>query len=310
MLYLGIDLGGTGIKAGITDETGRILCQDSCRTAPERGWEAVADDMALLAGKLQRQCGEVPAAAGVGIPGAVNPRTGAVLRCVNLNWNDVPLSDRLRKTLNMPVFVGNDANVAAAAEAAAGASRGIRDSVLLTLGTGVGSGIILDGRMREGVHGAAAEIGHTVLVAGGVPCSCGKRGCVDRYCSATGLIRMAEEELEHCPDSVLAGKKPDARMVLEAALDGDPAAEAAFDRYTDYLALTLNNIIHTLDPEVIILGGGVSGAGEALLRPVEQKLDKLLLFPELGRPEIRIAALGNDAGIIGAAMLARQGVQS
>ena len=99
-------------------------------------------------------------------------------------------------------------------------------------------------------------------------------------------------------------------MVLEAALDGDPAAEAAFDRYTDYLALTLNNIIHTLDPEVIILGGGVSGAGEALLRPVEQKLDKLLLFPELGRPEIRIAALGNDAGIIGAAMLARQGVQS
>ncbi len=314
MLYIGIDLGGTGIKAGVVNDKGEILSKASCPTLPERGYEAVIRDMANLAIQVARDSGHEIGdmeAIGVGLPGIMDPRTGRIPFCTNLGWHDVPLVEEMAKYVDVPVFVDNDATVAGLAESVAGVSAGCENSVFVTLGTGVGGGVVLGGKVFSGSHGVATEIGHMITVVDGEPCTCGNRGCFERYASATALIREGRRMCEAKPDAALAKavggdlSAINAKHVIDLAKAGDPDCAAIFGRYVEHLAIGLVNIINLYDPEVIVLGGGVSHAGQFLLDAVRAKLPSLVFYKGMPYARVELAKLTNDAGIIGAAMLGR-----
>ncbi|MBQ8082102.1 MAG: ROK family glucokinase [Clostridia bacterium] len=318
MYYIGIDLGGTNIKAGVVDETGRILTEAYTKTLARRPYEDIVRDMGACV-NMAISSAKVPvegvASIGIGIPGLADAQSGRVVFCTNLGWHDIPLREEMQKYLDRPVVIDNDATVAGYAESIAGVSQGCDCSVFLTLGTGTGGGIVIGGRPWTGMHGIGSEIGHMTLAADGVPCTCGNEGCVERYTSATAIIRMARELCLTYPDSMMmqrAGGDIDrinAKTVIDAAKAGDPAATEAFDRYCRYLAMTINNIIALLDPDMIVLGGGVSHAGEFLLRKVREKLPRFLLYKNMPYARLELARLGNDAGIIGAAMIGKLAVE-
>ena len=248
---------------------------------------------------------------GVGIPGEQSPETGLVALCNNLGWHDVPLMGTLKKLLGKPVYVDNDANVAALAESWAGVSKDVKSSVLVTLGTGVGGGIVFNRSVYPGAHGVGGEIGHMVVVVDGEPCNCGQRGCWEKYSSATGLIRMGRELMEKKPDCTLArqmggdGGNLNAKAVLDLAKAGDADCLEIFHTYVKYLCVGLSNLINVLDPDMFVLGGGVAYAGDFLLDAVRDELRKHVYCPALPYAKVALARLGNDAGIIGAAMLGR-----
>ena len=314
MIYIGIDLGGTTIKAGAVDEKGTILFKDSLPTGVERGYGPVIRDMAALAVRVAEQSGHTMAdvsAIGIGIPGIMDPRTGRVPFCTNLYWHDVPILEEMRKYVDVPVYVDNDATVAGLAESVAGVSASVKNSVFITLGTGVGGGVVMDGKVFSGVHGVATEIGHMVTVAGGEPCSCGNRGCWERYASATALIREGRKLAEANPGCALARAvegdlgQITAKHIIDLAKAGDPDCEKLMDWYVYHLCVGLRNLINLYDPEIIALGGGVSHAGEYLLNAVNAKLPKMIFYKDMPYARIELARMGNDAGIIGAAMLGR-----
>ena len=207
------------------------------------------------------------------------------------------------------VLVDNDANVAALAESVAGVSAGTSSSVFITIGTGIGSGIIINGRIWKGCHGIGGELGHVIFDLDGVPCSCGNHGCLERYCSATAIIRMAREAAKLHPDSMLmklAGNNPSevtAKTVFDAARQEDPVAVEVYHRFIGYLAQAVASVVNLIDPEVIVLGGGVSKAGSFLLKPLVREFPRYVLFDDQPLPEIKLAVLGSEAGIIGASML-------
>ena len=314
MVYVGIDVGGTGLKAGVVDESGNILSKASCPTQVERGAEPVVNDMAHLALKAIAEANltvDDVKAIGVGIPGIEDPRTGRVPFCTNLYWHDVPLVEWMRRVVDKPIYIGNDATVAGLAESVSGVSAGVKNSVFITLGTGVGGGIVIDGKVYSGSNGVGSEIGHMITVAGGEPCSCGNKGCWERYASATAIIRMGVKSAKNNPDGALAkavgGKIEDitAKHVIDLAKSGDPDCAAVFDEYVYHLCVGLVSIINFIDPEVIALGGGVSAAGAFLLDAVREKLPSMIFYKAMPYARIELATLGNDAGIIGAAMLGR-----
>ena len=317
MLYIGIDVGGTTIKAGIVDETGKILYKSSCPTDINRGHEAMIHDMAQLSLHVLDESGHTldeVYSVGIGIPGMQDPRTGRVPFCTNLKWHDVPLVELMQREIPKPVYVSNDATVAGLAESVAGVSAGTKNSVFITLGTGVGGGVVLDGKVFLGPHGIATEVGHMITVAGGEQCTCGNRGCWERYASATALIREGRQLAGRNPQSALSkavdGKLDaiTARTVIDLAKAGDPDCSALFDNYVYHLTVGLVNMINLYDPEIIALGGGVSNAGAFLLDKVNALLPEMVFFKSMPRAEVVLAKLGNDAGIIGAAMLGRQEV--
>ncbi len=311
MVYAGIDLGGTNIAVGIVNESGKILSQCSTPTRPERPYQEVAQDMIVCIEKALRQAGctvESLHSIGIGIPGIADAKTGRIIFCTNLGWRDIPLREELQKSINKPVFIDNDATVAGYAESVSGVSRGCDTSVFLTLGTGVGAGIIFNGRPWNGAHGVGGEIGHMTLAVNGVPCTCGNNGCVERYCSATAIIRMARQSCMAYPDSAILKKAGsiddiDAKAVIDAAKEGDKIALRIFHRYCDFLAMAINNITAMLDPEMIVLGGGVSRAGTFLTDTVKEYTPRYLMYKTMPSPKIEIAQLGNEAGIIGAGLL-------
>ncbi len=314
MYYIGIDLGGTGIKAGIVDEQGNIILKDSCPTGAERGYGAVIQDMANLAISVVEKSGHRMSeikAIGIGLPGVMDSRTGRVPFCTNLGWHDVPIIQEMAKYTDRPVYVDNDATVAGLAESVAGVSAGCANSLFITLGTGVGGGVIIGGKVFSGSHGVASEIGHMVVVADGEPCTCGMRGCWERYASATALIREGRKLCADNPDTALAKavdgdlKAITAKHVIDLAKQGDPDCAALFDRYVYFLCLGLRNMVSLYDPEVIALGGGVSHAGEFLLNAVRAKLPGMVFYKDMPFARVELAKLTNDAGIIGAAMLGR-----
>ena len=309
MVYVGLDVGGTGLKAGVVDENGKMLSKVSCPTGVERGYGPVIKDMANLALKAIEESGvpmEEVHSIGIGIPGILDPRTGIVPFCTNLGWHRVPLIEEMHKYIDKPILVDNDATVAALAESVAGACAGVKNSVFLTLGTGVGGGIVLDGKVYSGPHGVASELGHMIVVIDGEECTCGNKGCWERYASATALIRMGTEAAKAHPESVLnEAKSISAKTVVDAAKAGDKAAMEVFDRYTYYLAVGIVNIINFVDPEIIAIGGGVAAAGEFLIQPVREKLAKLVFYKTMPYARVELATLGNAAGIIGAAMLGK-----
>ncbi len=314
MVYIGIDLGGTNIAVGAVSEAGSIVAEASTKTLAQRPFEAIVKDMADCVKKVLAK-GKIPLdevkSIGIGIPGVADSDSGIVFNCTNLGWVNVPLRAEMQKYINKPVLIENDANVAALAESYVGVSAGCASSVMVTLGTGVGGGIVINGKTWPGAHSRGGEIGHMTLVPDGVPCTCGNNGCVERYCSATALIRFARQECYAFPNSAIlqkAGGDPErinAKLVIDAAKEGDAPALRVFNTFVRYLAMTLNNITAFFDPDMIVLGGGVSHAGDFLLDAVRAVLPRLQMFKSLPAPKVELARLGNEAGIIGAALLGK-----
>ncbi|WP_337542765.1 ROK family protein [Dysosmobacter welbionis] len=308
--FIGIDVGGTNLKAGLTDETGRLLAA-ARRPLDFRGAETFAADLADLAAEVLSTAGAVPGDAesvGIGLPGAVSG--GEVLYTTNIPLERTDLAALFRRRLDLPVLLGNDADCAAVGEYFQGAGRGLRDFVVLTLGTGLGAGIILDGRLRGGE--SSSEAGHMVLHAGGEPCPCGRRGCWEQYASATALIRRTEAAMAAHPESALCRLAEEAggvdgRTPFLAAEAGDETALAVCRAYVEELAEGTASLINILRPEAVAFGGGVAGAPEhLLLEPLRRRVGALCFSRHGGRAtRILRAELGNDAGVIGAALLGR-----
>ena len=311
-MYIGIDLGGTNIAAGLVTDDGRLLCTASVPTKKERHYTEIIRDMAMLAKKVADKGGcplsEIRAV-GIGCPGTVDNASGTVVYSNNIVMDHVPLAEEFRKHLDLPVNLENDANAAAYGEYITTARD--KDSfVFMTLGTGVGGGIILGGKIWRGFNGAGAEIGHASIVKDGIRCTCGKRGCLESYASVTALIRQTREAMEQYPDSTMhrwaeSHGKVSGRTAFECARAGDPAAIEVRDRYLSYVAEGVSNIINILQPEVFAIGGGISKEGDALLIPVREIVMRDDFNKHMPKTELRIAALCNDAGIVGAAMAAK-----
>ncbi len=313
MYRIGIDLGGTNIAVGLVNEAGELLNKKSVPTGAERSGEAIVEDMVTLCRALCEEQGIAVselACVGIASPGIANGETGVVEYANNLKFRNFPIAELLRSKLGVKnVRLANDANAAAWGEAVAGAAKGSQNSMMITLGTGVGGGIVLDGALYSGFNHAGGELGHTVIEVDGAPCSCGRRGCWEAYSSATALIRMTKEKLEECaangrPTLMAKAEKVNGRTACDAMRAGDAAAKEVYDKYIKYLAAGLTNMINIFQPEVISLGGGVSGEGQSLIDSLLPLIRKEQYGGEVVTlTDIRIAKLGNDAGIIGAAML-------
>lgn len=317
MYSIGIDLGGTNIAAGIVDENYKIVKKSSVPTGAERAPEAIVDDMAALINSLVADSGlswDDIECAGIASPGTINGAKGTVEYANNLPFRAFPICSMLAERTSLKkVYIDNDANAAALGEAVAGAAKGTADSVMITLGTGVGGGIIIDHKVYSGFNYAGAELGHIVIVYDGEPCSCGRKGCWEAYSSATALIRMTKEKMTVVKDSKMwpmcegSLDKVSGKTAFAAAREGDRAGQEVVDMYISYLACGICNILNIFQPEIISIGGGISNEKSNLIDP----LVKLVREQEYGaksgvnRPytQIKIAELRNDAGIIGAAAL-------
>ena len=313
MYNIGVDLGGTNIAVGLVDENYKIKVKRSLPTGAHRSSEEIVNDIATLCFDVCRDASiEISEVSSIGIasPGIANHDAGIVEYSCNLPFRKFPIADELRKRTGVKkINTENDANAAALGEAVAGAAKGTKISIMITLGTGVGGGIIIDGKVYSGFNFAGAELGHIVIEKDGAPCNCGRRGCWESYSSATALIRMTNEKIAECRasgryTSMLEVEKVSGRTACDAMRAGDEAAKEVYDKYISYLATGLTNIINIFQPEVISLGGGVSGEGQSLI----DSLLPIVRAEQYGGDvveltQIRIAELGNDAGIIGAASM-------
>ena len=312
MYRIGIDLGGTNIVAGIVDKNYHLMATASCKTNMPRPADDIIADMARVSREAVQKAGLTMAdidGVGVGSPGSCNSDSGVVERAANLGFVNEPVQEKLQKLLGKPVRIENDANAAAYGEMLAGAAKGTRHAICITLGTGVGGGVIADGLIIAGHNFAGGELGHIVIVADGELCTCGRRGCWEAYSSATGLIRQTKAAMDANKDSVMwslsdNGNRVTGRTAFDAMRQGDKAGKQVVDQYIRYLACGLTNIINIFQPEVLCIGGGISREGETLLAPVREIVSKEQ-FAQNTASKTRICAaeLGNDAGIIGAAYL-------
>ena len=313
--YLGIDLGGTNIKAGVVDDAFHIIGRAKAKTGIPRPAEEVMDAMAECAKAAAADAGvpwEKIRRIGIGVPGTANEETGVVEYANNLLFENVPMRAYLQKKLNKEIDITNDANAAALGEVLAGAAKGASNAVAVTLGTGVGGGIVIDGKLFTGFHYGGAELGHMGIVLGGRKCTCGRRGCLEAYASATGLIRSTKEAMDAAPDSLMwelaaeNGGNVSGRTAFLAADRGDTAAQSVVNAYIEPLGYGLASIINILAPEILVIGGGVSNEGENLLCPlVECVRPQLYIRTPEKQTRMVLATLGNDAGLIGAAFLNR-----
>ncbi|MBQ7603341.1 MAG: ROK family protein [Clostridia bacterium] len=316
MYYIGIDLGGTNIAAGIVDENMRIVRKGSVPTGAFRDPDEITADMAELCKKLLADEGlslDDLKAVGIGAPGSIDPVRKKIIWANTMSTTNYPLGEKLAGMLGYPVkkiFMDNDANAAALGETVAGAAKGAKHAIMITLGTGVGGGIVIDGKIYAGFNNMGAEIGHMVIKRGGRKCNCGRRGCFEAYCSATALRELTAEAMKKDPDSVLwqiAGgdiTKVSAKDAFEAKRRGDRTGTVVADRYIKDLACGVANLVNIFQPEVLCIGGGVCNEGAYLLDPVV-RIVKREQFTHVNKikTKVVIAALGNDAGIIGAAAL-------
>ena len=316
MYYIGIDLGGTNIAVGLVDREGAILAKKSVPTHAERSEEAVIDAIADAVRSLVAEAGYTMSdveSVGIGTPGSVDPEKGIVHSSCNLPFEDTPLSLLLEKRLKKPIYVENDANCAALGEAKSGAAKGRKNVAMITLGTGVGGGIVINGSLYGGFNNFGGEFGHMIVEVGGELCACGQRGCLEAYASATAIARDARRAAEANPSSLLnlcAQKegKFSGKTAFDAARLGDKDAGAVVDRYIRYLAIGSVNAIHILQPDVLVFGGGVAHEGDGLMIPLRKMVYEIAYsenIPEEKRTVLTAATLGNDAGIVGAAMLTK-----
>lgn len=307
-MYLGIDLGGTNVAAALVSQQGEICTSRSCPTprTPEAVADAIAAHVKALLAETTEQVGYI----GIGAPGSIDPDTGEIRYWSNLDFHHVPLTDMITARTGLPALLENDANCAALGEYVAGAGRGSQSIVVITLGTGIGCGLVSRGRLHTGFNHAGLEVGHFVIEKGGRPCTCGRRGCFETYCSATALVREAKKAMERHPESLLwslAGSLDcvNGQIIFQAQKQGDQTADTVLKEFIDYLGNGVASLVNIFQPEVFAIGGGISGAGEQLLGPVREILDREDYARE-GSKRTRLvkAERGNDAGIIGAALLA------
>ena len=312
-LTIGVDIGGTKILGGVVDSAGDVLVQTRRDTPADDPPETVA----RIAEVVKELCADHQIdAVGIGAAAWIDADRSTVLYAPNLAWRNLPLRDKLTEIVGLPLVVENDGNVAAWAEFQFGAARDAHDSMaLFTVGTGIGGALIIDGKLVRGANGIAGEVGHTVVVADGHPCGCGRRGCVEQYASGKALVRFAKAGAADKPDDAdrllaLAGGAVEGitgPIVTHAARDGDPVALAAFDRIGHWLGVAMADCVQVVDPQVIVVGGGVIDAGDLLLKPARRGFERAL--GQRGRlpvAEIRGALMGNVAGVVGAADLARR----
>lgn len=308
-IYVGVDLGGTSVKVGLCDQKGQLLHKYEGPTDASSGPDTIIDRIVDYVHKLVQESGydwEQVVGIGAGVPGFLDIPNGIVLMSPNLNWDHYPVKEKLESQLGKSVHLNNDANVAALGEVWSGAGEGLSNVVCFTLGTGVGGGIIIQGRIYEGFHGMAGELGHIQVVPDleAIQCGCGQRGCVETVSSATGIIRMAEEAVERGEKTSLSMvEKITAKDVFDAAKADDEVALRIVKRAAHYLGKTMATLSVTLNPQRFIIGGGVSNAGALLLDAVRENYEKYT--PEASRQGVDIvpAQLGNDAGVVGAAGL-------
>ena len=304
----GVDLGGTTVKLAYFNEQGDLLYKWEIPTNTSDNGSRILPDIAMaIEGYLQENSisKDTLVGIGIGVPGPVSGK-GVVNKCVNLGWGVFNIAEELSSLTGLPVKAGNDANVAALGEYWKGGGAGCENMVMATLGTGVGGGIVVDGRLLHGAHGSGGEIGHLVLNRDETEhCGCGKQGCAEQYCSATGVSTLAKRQLaaSDAPSFLRSVKKIMAKDVFDAAAAGDPLAQAALEQYFAYLGEFLANISSMIDPEVIVLGGGVCKAGQVLLDGIEPHFHKHV-FHAASQVRFTIAQLGNDAGAYGAFKLA------
>ena len=308
--YVGIDLGGTFIKGGIVDDLGNIIYQDKVPTESENGADRVAMNIANLVKMLLKKTGlntDDVEGIGMGVPGMIDSKAGNVIYSNNLQWKDFRIGEKVGKLTGLRVKIANDANVAALGEAKFGAAKDYEDVVMLTLGTGVGSGIVAEGKLLEGNKSAGAELGHMVIVNGGEQCTCGRKGCLEAYASATALIRDTKRAMTAHKDSKMWQIGSLDNVTGKTAFDykdSDPYAKEVVDNYIGYLACGITDVANIFRPETVLLGGGVCAQGDNLVKPLQKLLDKDIFAGSLGpQVPILIAELGNSAGLLGAAAL-------
>ena len=313
MYRIGVDLGGTNIVAGVVDEFYKIVAKAKRKTACPRPAGEILADIAACVNEAVKTSGitmDEVKSIGIGTPGSVNKRMGIVEYANNLGFDKVPARDILLKYFDKPIYIENDANCAALGEAVAGAGGNVENFVAITLGTGVGSGIIVNGKIVNGCNDAAGEMGHSVIVVDGEPCTCGRKGCWEAYSSATALVRQTKAAMEENKASlmweVVDGdiSKVNGRTAFDAMRKGDTAAKQVVDTYIRYLAAGVTNVVNTFQPDVLCIGGGIGCESEPLLAPVREYVAKERYSIHCGKQtQICSAVLGNDAGVIGAALL-------
>ncbi len=299
MKVLGIDLGGTKVAMGIVHEDGRIVERTTIDTRVSEGFEVVIERMAAAASELIKDVGGVDIV-GIGSPGSIDHKKGIVRFSPNFpGWIDVPLAPALSNKLKIKVVVENDANAFAVGEKWFGAGRGYTDILGITLGTGVGGGVISNGKLLRGSTGIGAELGHVVVEPNGYPCGCGNHGCLETIASATGIARLAKEWKLRYPESDVENFT--AKSVFDAARSGDPLGRKVFEQVTEALGISLGSMVHIFNPQIIVIGGGVSRAGEFFLKEVQKRIRENVMRSFWGTYETVLSDLVDDAGIYGAA---------
>lgn len=311
---IGLDIGGTSVKIGFIDEQGEVMEKWSIPTNKENeGVSIVSDITHSITGKLNalQMDKQKLIGIGAGAPGFIDVSTGFVYEAVNIGWQNFDLAGELQENFGVPVFISNDANVAVLGENWKGAGRRVRNVIAVTLGTGVGGGIIANGQILGGVNGTAGEIGHITVQPGGYTCNCGRKGCLETIASATGILRQAKDQIRLHPQSDMAAYYREqgditTKDIFELAGKGEKLSAQILQYTFDLLGRVIANIGLVINPSKILIGGGVSLAGEPMLRMVSNAFEKYALPRVYDVCEVKIAQLGNDAGIIGAAFLVKQ----
>ena len=313
MYNIGVDIGGTRIKIGVVDIQGNIVYRDGCSTDVKGGFKKIISDINEVIRRIIKQNSIEPSqirTIGFGLPGYVDKNGKA--NCVNLNWNKVDFIKSLKDTFKeFNILAENDATVAGLAESEFGSAKNSSSSVLLTLGTGVGGGIVINGRPFSGAHGVGSEIGHMIIGENFYDCNCGNNGCFETFCSATGIIKYAQKLLseENASKSVIFDmckrdlSQIDAKIVFDVYRQDDQIAKEVIGRFKKYLAIGIANIVNTLDPEVVAIGGGLSKSSDIILDGLKEMVKEHITYKDEEFADIVIATLGNDAGIIGASIL-------
>ena len=313
-MYIGIDLGGTNIAVGLVDDAGTIIHKESAPTLAKRHYSEIIKDMANLSLKVVKDAGydlNKVKAIGIGSPGTPDNEKGLLIYTNNINFYNVPMREEMQKHINLPVYIENDANCAALAEAIAGAAKDARSCIAITLGTGVGGGIIIDKKIYSGFNHAGGELGHTIIQIDGEPCTCGRKGCWETYASATALVRQTKKAAKENPDSLIYKmvngdiEKIGGKTAFDASRAGDAVGASVVKTYIRYIAEGIINVINIFQPEILVIGGGICKEGDYLLNPLKEIVKKHVYSKDIPQTEIKVAQLGNDAGIIGAAMLGK-----
>lgn len=310
--FIGIDFGGTFIKGAVISESGVLICKEKVPTRSKGGdYSVIISDMAKLVGSLEKSSGKAITAIGIGSPGAIDSANGVVIYNNNIGWRNVPVCAELSGLTNLPCFVANDANVAALGEKYYGSGKSYDDIIFLTLGTGVGGGIVIGGKLFEGYKSVGAEVGHAVIKMGGEACACGRRGCFEAYASATALIRRTKRAMQADPDSILWQlcdgdlNAVDGKTAFDGMRAGDKTSVRVVRTYIRYLSEGVLNLCNEFRPQAVILGGGICAEGETLLVPLRKRVNKYIYGGVSYAPvDILTASLGNDAGVYGAARIA------